>query len=165
MITKLTNFKTEFDLIIKNSEEKIKRFDDQPCIDLNKTLEEIKEKSNKVPKFLCLKFDFDGIKSKIKEEIKTTEERLLKNEAETLKVLIRSEDSFLQRQKKLFFFFDQKFSIKSKDLMRGKFRKEQTSINIVKKGDENLDDLIMKMVLPINGSKIYLNGVEGITTK
>jgi hypothetical protein len=57
------------------------------------------------------------------------------------------------------------YSFKSKDILKGKFKKEALNVSIITRNGESRDDLILKMVFPINAGKLYLNRMNNVKVK
>ena len=79
-----------------------------------------------------------------------------KEEITNLKQLIINDELFKEKQRKIHFFLDKKYSIRLSDIYKKK--KEITTVNIETKNNELIDDLDLSMLFPINSAKLYLNG-------
>lgn len=81
-----------------------------------------------------------------------------KEEIINLKQLIINDELFKEKQRKVHFFLDKKYSIRLSDIYKKKKKKEITTVNIETKNNELIDDLDLSMLFPINSAKLYLNG-------
>ncbi len=160
VISKLSNFKIDYDHLIKNNEEIVKRDDVQNVVNIGEITLSISEKSQFQPLFSCALIDLEKIKQSISDNMNVFEERLKKEEIFTLKHLINTDESFKLKQRKLNFFLDNKYSLRIGDILKSKKKKEITSIKFETKNNEPTDDLDTSMIFPINSAKFYLNGKD-----